>query len=128
MTTIRTILSCAVLLLAAYIVVINWTCVIKSYRNKKRGIDRHHSMIPLMSAALAYVASLVFPYSRNEWMIIVPFFDPSIWSMLSLPFYLPFRLLRESHKQTPTEQDGGGNALEPPSHPSTAPSKTRATP
>ena len=26
------------------------------------------------------------------------------------------------------EQDGGGNALEPPSHPSTAPSKSRATP
>lgn len=29
---------------------------------------------------------------------------------------------------TRSEQGGGGNALEPPSHPSTAPSKTRATP
>jgi hypothetical protein len=27
-----------------------------------------------------------------------------------------------------SEQDGGDNALEPPSHPSTAPTKTRATP
>ena len=27
-----------------------------------------------------------------------------------------------------SEQDGGGNALEPPSHPSTAPTKSRATP
>ena len=26
------------------------------------------------------------------------------------------------------EQDGGGNALEPPTHPSTAASKSRATP
>jgi len=29
---------------------------------------------------------------------------------------------------TKTEQDGGGNAHEPPSHPSTAASKSRATP
>ena len=33
---------------------------------------------------------------------------------------------RKSNKSG--EQDGGGNALEPPSHPSTAPSKSRATP
>jgi len=32
------------------------------------------------------------------------------------------------YQEKKVEQDGGGNALEPPSHPSTAPSKARATP
>ena len=33
-----------------------------------------------------------------------------------------------AHAKNNTEQDGGGNALEPPSHPSTARPKSRATP
>ena len=33
-----------------------------------------------------------------------------------------------SDEETKSEQDGGGNAPEPPSHPSTASSKSRATP
>ena len=33
-----------------------------------------------------------------------------------------------SKEKKPSEQDGGGNALEQPSHPSTAPPKSRATP
>jgi hypothetical protein len=59
-------------------------------------------MIPLMSAMLAYAAFLLLPHTRNEWMLIVPFLDPSIWSMLSLPFYLPFYLYREAKKKTDT--------------------------
>jgi hypothetical protein len=34
----------------------------------------------------------------------------------------------EQSKPKPSEQDGGGNALEPSSRPSTAPTKSRATP
>ena len=36
------------------------------------------------------------------------------------------RAIQNTNKEG--EQGGGGNALEPPSHPSTAPTKTRATP
>ena len=38
---------------------------------------------------------------------------------------LPYDLMK---KEDPLEQVGGGNAPQPPSHPSTAPSKSRATP
>jgi len=37
-------------------------------------------------------------------MIIVPFFDPSIWSMLSLPIYLPYYWLREANKKSTTSE------------------------
>ena len=44
--------------------------------------------------------------------------------------FLPALISSLDHaiKESESEQDGGGNALEPPSHPSTAPSKSRATP
>ena len=61
-------------------------------------------MIPLMSAVVAYVAYQIFPYSKNEWMFLVPSLDPSIWSMLLLPFFLPYYWLREANKNSTTTE------------------------
>ena len=46
-------------------------------------------------------------------------------SVVSDTLLLPYDLMK---KEYPLEQDGGGYAPEPPTHPSTAPSKSRATP
>jgi len=48
-------------------------------------------------------------------------YNPAIMSLSDLGTCIPSKKLR-------SEQDGGGNAHEPPTHPSTAPSKSRATP
>ena len=90
MTTARTILAIALLLLAAYIVVMNWACVISNTKNRRRGIDRHSSMVPLMSILLTLGAMMVFPHPKAEWMLIVPFLDLSTWSLLWFPFALLF--------------------------------------
>ena len=54
------------------------------------------------------------------------------FSVVSDVILLPSDLIRiggsKEHKNTKGEQDGGGNAPEPPSHPSTARPKARATP
>ena len=93
MTIARYILSLTILLFAAYIVVMNWCCVIISIRNQRRGIDRHHSTVPLLSLILTVFALLLFPHpNKAAWMLAVPLLDIAhlglLWSILWLPVLL----------------------------------------
>ena len=94
MTTARLILAFAILLLAAYIIVMNWACVIVSMRNKWRGIGRHHSTVPVISCVLTACAYLIFPLLDRAWMIFVPLLDIATWSLL----LLPVMFIREAFK------------------------------
>jgi hypothetical protein len=95
MTITRFILSFAILAVAAFVVVMNWGCVIVSMRNKRRGIDRHHSTVPIVSLLLAALASLIYPRAEKIWMISVPLLDIANWSLL----WLPVVLIREARKK-----------------------------
>src|SRR5262245_40882574 len=95
----RLILAFAILLFAAYIVVMNWGCVIVSLRNKKRGIDRHHSTVPVASFILAALAFLIYPGTNKMWMVSVPLLDIANWNLLTLPVVL----IREARTKTITE-------------------------
>jgi hypothetical protein len=97
--TARLILATAILLLAAYIVVMNWGCVIVSMSNKRRGIDRHHSTVPIVSFVLAALAYLIHPRPGKMWMIFVPLLDIANWSLL----WLPVALIREARRKGITE-------------------------
>ena len=101
MTIVRFIFAFAILLFAAYIVVMNWGCVIISMRNKRRGIDRHHSTVPVLSFILAALAYSLYPRADGRWMITVPLLDIANWSLL----WLPVGLFRE-WKNKGTEQGG----------------------
>ena len=92
MTIARLILAIAILVFAACIVVMNWSCVIVSARNKRRAIDRHRSTVPFVSLVLAALASLIYPRPEKMWMISVPLLDIAHWSLL----WLPVRLIREA--------------------------------
>ncbi len=96
MTTTRLILATVILLFAAYIVVMNWGCVIVSLRNQRRGIDRHHSTVPLFSFFITIVAMVFYPW---PWMIVVPLLDIANWSLL----WAPFGLIREMCRKRITE-------------------------
>ncbi len=67
--------------------------------------------------------------SRLHSFVSLPAFFVAAFSVLYWP---AAATAKQRHEQTPPEQegeqDGGGNAVEPLSHPSTAPSKARATP
>jgi len=104
MDTIRLVLAIIVLLLAAYIVAMNWGCVIVSIRNKRRGIDRHHSTVPVLSFILVALAHLIYPKVDKNWMIVIPLLDVANWSLLTLPLVL----FREWRKKD-TEPASGGN-------------------
>lgn len=109
MNTIRLILATVILLFAAYIVVMNWGCVIVSLRNKRRGIDRHHSTAPLLSFFITIVAMVVYPW---PWMIVVPLLDIANWSLV----WAPFGLIREMCRRKvaePVAAPNGGPAAQP---------------
>ena len=100
MTVARFILALAILLFAAFIVMMNWGCVIVSMRNRRRGIDRHHSTVPVASFILAALAFLIYPDTNKMWMVSVPLLDIANWNLLTLPVVL----IREARTKTITEQ------------------------
>jgi hypothetical protein len=93
MATIRLILASVLLIIAAYTAAMNWGCVIVSSRNKKRGIDRHHSTVPLVSFLIAVLAGAFYPWA---WRIVVaiPLLDIGNWVLFLAPFALIGMLLR----------------------------------
>jgi hypothetical protein len=88
METTRLILALIILLFAVYIVAMNWGCVVVSIRNKRRGIDRHHSTVPVVSFILVAFAHLIYPKPDKNWMIALPLVDIANWSLLALPMVL----------------------------------------
>jgi hypothetical protein len=105
METARLILATILLLFAAFVVVMNWVAVGISTRNKRRGIDHHSSMVPLMSVLASTIAFFIYPYRPAEWVFIIPLIDLSNWCLL----WWPFLLLKERKGRNTTEQDGTSN-------------------
>jgi hypothetical protein len=92
MITARLIIAIVILVFALLIVVMNWGCVIVNMRNKKRGIDRHHSAVPIVSLVLAALAYLIYPRPDNTWMFAIPLLDIANWCLL----WLPVALIRQA--------------------------------
>jgi hypothetical protein len=66
----------------------NWGCVVVSEINKRKGIDKHSSMIPLFSTVAFYLAFCVYPFHLAWWIVLVALVDPSLLSLIYLPFFL----------------------------------------
>lgn len=45
--------------LGGYICVTNYVCIGMNFRNKKRGVDRYISAIPLMSGIMMFAAAII---------------------------------------------------------------------
>jgi hypothetical protein len=85
MTTTRFVLAIAVLIFAVCIVVMNWWCVAINARNRKRGLDRHHSTVSLVSVLFAAVAYQLYPDPQKLWIVSIPLLDIANWRLLWLP-------------------------------------------
>ncbi len=100
------IVSFAVLLLATHIALMNWRCVIVSIRNKKRGIDQHHSTAPILSALFTLIAMIFCPrHDLVAWMLLVPLLDIGNWILLlSLPL-LVWELMKKRPSKPTDKSD-----------------------
>ncbi len=78
------------MLLAAYISVMNWWCFIVSELNMRRGIDKHHSTVPLVSLILTGIlAYKLYAFTPKGWIWIIPALDIGNWMLLiGLPWVI----------------------------------------
>lgn len=88
MLTPRTIIALLLITLALYLAVMNWLAMVVSVRNRRKGISKRHSTVPIVSALVALVAFAVYPHSPKWWIVIIPLVDLSNWNMLRVPFRL----------------------------------------
>ena len=100
MTIGRTILALLLVALAAYLAVMNWLCAIISVRNQRKGIDKHSSMVPVLSIILIAIATPIYPFAPKWWLAIIPILDLGNLNMLRLPYFL-----MKERKKADTEQD-----------------------
>ena len=80
----------------AYIVVMNYGGVIMTYRNKRRGIDKHYSTVPFVAQIFLLLAALAFSAVPNRWLpqmwlVAIGLADISLWNLFALPFRFLFR-------------------------------------
>ncbi|MBI2441694.1 MAG: hypothetical protein HYV35_10020 [Lentisphaerae bacterium] len=100
MTILRASISVILMALAAYIVVMNWGCVIASERNKRKGIAKHHSTVPLISLILTgVIAYPLYPFSPKWWIGIIPAVDIGNWMLV---IGLPWAIARGMFKKEDT--------------------------
>ena len=95
MHVLKTALGIFFLLAALYILVMNWGCVIVSLRNKRRGIDRHHSTVPVVSAFPAILAAAFLGRPFGIWALLIPILDIANLNLLFSPIYLIAYLWRK---------------------------------
>jgi hypothetical protein len=103
MHEIRIVGAVLLLLLAGYIAVMNWFCVIVSMRNKRKGINKHHSTVPLMSIIISIAAYALYPLNHKEWIGIIPALDISNWILF---IGLPWALMKGTFKNRPGQPPG----------------------
>jgi hypothetical protein len=91
----RTIIAGIFLLAAIYVAVANWACVIISVRNQRRGVDRHHSTVPIITVLLAALALLAWPFQPKLWILLIPILDMAHLNLLLSPFWFVLHVCRK---------------------------------
>ena len=82
MTSLRAIGAILLTMFALAVVVANWTCVVAGEVNRRRGIDKHHSTVPLLSLMAAALAFFLCPFTPRGWIWVIPVIDIANWLVL----------------------------------------------
>jgi len=103
MNILRAAIAIMVIVVAVYFVIMNWWSVIASEGNKRKGIARHHSTVPLVSFVLAgLVAYPLYPFTPKSWIGLIPLVDIGNWALIiGLPWALAERVFK---KKSPDER------------------------
>ncbi|MEZ5989389.1 MAG: hypothetical protein R3F30_09745 [Planctomycetota bacterium] len=105
MTLLRAALAIALVLLGLYFIAANWACVLVSLRNRRRGIPRHHPVMPLLSVFASIGALVLYPWSPATWILLIPAVDIGNWVLvIGLPWSIAagsFRTTGEERSATP---------------------------
>jgi len=84
MTTARLIIAILILLLALFIVAMNWSSVISNMKNKRKGVAYRYSTVPIISFILAALSYIIYPRPDKGAALIIPLLDVANWRLLWL--------------------------------------------
>jgi len=99
MIYLQYILGVGLMVFGIYIVGVNYCCIIVSERNKRKGIDKHHSVSPFIGPISYLIGTLLSPLRIGIHVLIVSALDPGTWLIvLGLPYALLTELLRLRRK------------------------------
>jgi hypothetical protein len=98
MDTARSVISVVLVVLAGLVCFANWAGAIAARRDRRRGIDRHFSFIPLLSIVLAAAGAVVWPGASGGWLLLVAAADLGTWSLV---VGLPVALFRGEFRRRP---------------------------
>jgi hypothetical protein len=96
MNLIQIIIATLLLLFGAYVAIMNWGCVIVNMMNKRKGIDRHHSTVPLITLVSTGLAYMIYPLHPKEWIGLIPLVDIGNWTLV---IGLPIAIARGAFKK-----------------------------
>ncbi|MEO5627084.1 MAG: hypothetical protein ABIQ70_13840, partial [Dokdonella sp.] len=90
---VANLLSVIFLTLAVYVVVLNWACVIASYRFWRGGVKRHVSPMFALAQILVLAAAIASKQAPVAWLAhwsfwLVAFADAALLQMLCFPILL----------------------------------------
>lgn len=118
MTELRAIGAIILLLMASLMVVMNWTCVIASGRNRRNGIEKHVSTVPLLSLIFAGFAHTLYPWTPKGWIGLIPAADIGNWSLLiGLPWAIAKGMFSKNTPRHPSDAPPGSAPGAPPDAP-----------
>lgn len=87
-------LSFVLIALAIGVVVMNYAAAMLSARNKRLGIDKHHSMVFLVAQLLLWLAAVASPVVPRWVLFAIAAADLSLWMLLYLPIFLLLQRFR----------------------------------
>ena len=82
MTELRASIAVFLLLIASLMVIMNWSCIIEIARNRRNGIQKHVSTVPLISLIFAGLAHKIYPWTPKTWIAIIPASDIGNWMLI----------------------------------------------
>ena len=101
MTQFRASFAVILLLLACLMVIMNWSCVVASELNRRKGIQKHVSTVPLLSLIFSAFAHTLYPWTPKGWIGIIPAVDIGNWMFI---IGVPWALAKGMLKKEPPNQ------------------------
>lgn len=72
--------------LGALLVFLNYSALVANHRNKRQGIDRHHSFIPLLGGISS--ATGFYLVTSSGWAPLIALLDPGCLVLLLFPLVM----------------------------------------
>ena len=81
-----TIVAWVLVAVGAYLIAANYWALAANRANRRKGVDRHYSFVPLLGGFLCAVGLYLVTQSRLAFAVAL--LDPGVWVLASLPVAL----------------------------------------